>query len=435
MKSIMEFKSLKNTSTLWLVSIFTFLFSISSKADLSTDLSKIHEVVEKSENQMNLRKAKAMIVRFKKLKRQQLMNQQNDGFIKTKYIVPKKRPNCTKLISANGLKTVYVLDSGEEVTSCEYSEDELAQLEKSQSGEKCDSLRSGDGYPQARSVKVGIWGKDERRPLWGVNENNYAPEYRFTPDEKEQLKAVSAVLCMDEKFNMFDGSGFIVNIDEFGASQNRNYDIIATDSHVLNNEITGKANFCEYYPDLLNQPDYAISIERLTCGINATDKINGGVHGKDWCYAKVNKVSDGFGSLKIKFGDKTSWKKHEQDSSKYIVGGYRPDTKKIEFSQNCSPDDKAAYPILKTVEKNQGFDYSNSIVGNCDDFHGASGGPMLERQENGELQAIALVDGELGPVEEGSYNPTQARGGLYTRFNMNMKSVLNNEVRKIERKK
>ena len=100
----MEFKSLKNTSTLWLVSIFTFLFSISSKADLSTDLSKIHEVVEKSENQMNLRKAKAMIVRFKKLKRQQLMNQQNDGFIKTKYIVPKKRPNCTKLILMNPYK-------------------------------------------------------------------------------------------------------------------------------------------------------------------------------------------------------------------------------------------------------------------------------------------------------------------------------------------
>lgn len=273
-----------------------------------------------------------------------------------------------------------------------------------------------------RFFKAGVWGPDDRKPLDG-HEDSIARALNLTNEEKKQLRAVGAILCTDSEFINTDGTGFIVDIEEVGGKSARNYEIIATASHVLYNGSTGEKRRCEFYPNSANLKEY-YDISPVVCGTVETDYITNKIIDKDWCFAKIEKkISDNYGKLEIDFSDKFDWTMEDTKHYQYISGGWRPDVQRVEFASNCAPDDKREYPTIKQVEARMGHDYSRVVIGNCDEDPGTSGGAFMQR-ENNKLKAFAIILGDLDQRDRGEYNPNEGRGNLYTKFTTEMREEL-----------
>ncbi|MCB9024789.1 MAG: trypsin-like peptidase domain-containing protein [Bdellovibrionaceae bacterium] len=275
-----------------------------------------------------------------------------------------------------------------------------------------------------RFYKTGIWGEDDRRPL-EIDEASLPANLRLTSSEKKKLKAVSMIWCIDKKFQESNGTGFIVNIDKLGASPNRDYEIIATASHVLYNSETGEKRSCTFIPDPKNHPEEEYVLDPVKCGAVDVRNHNNGTNGLDWCFAKIGaKISQTFGSLEIDFTDKFNYTETDKKSKTYLSVGWHPAKKKILVSLNCSPDDKRKYSNLKNEGREWGLDFSKVMIGDCDDEPGSSGGPIVEKS-NTHLKVLAMSVGDLnGEIDRGLYNPNNGAGNKYTKFTSEMKKEL-----------
>lgn len=277
--------------------------------------------------------------------------------------------------------------------------------------------------------KTGIWGRDDRRPL-EVDESTLPRELRLTRNEKHQLKAVGKVECYYDGDIQY-GTGFIVNIDKYSYNKNRNYDIIASASHVLFNPKNGEARKCYYVEKYEGKEEY-YDLEVLSCGSKKPETITNGINDKDWCFTKVSKrLSKTFGSLEVEFSDKFNWSNEEQDRSKWITGGYRLDKDRVEFSLDCAPDDKRKYSNFDNDGRQWGYDLSRVVIGDCDQVAGASGGPLIERVGN-KLKIQALITGDLNENNIGSYKPNTGHAGRFTKFTLEMEKKLKEIILSLE---
>ena len=280
-----------------------------------------------------------------------------------------------------------------------------------------------------RMFKAGVWGPDVRRSV-DLDESTLPPEQRLKPSEKKQLTSVGAVLCSEGSKDI-DGTGFIVDIDILGAKSNRDYEIIATSSHVMFNPETGVERYCEYLPDYRNTKEY-YRLTPVNCGSKKADEFNNGFNNKDWCLAKVEKkISIRHGKMEIEFSDKEDWEDSERNKNNFLTAGWRKDTQRIEVASNCAPDDKKKYLRLLNRARIGGHDLRGTAISDCHTDEGASGGPFLSRNQ-GKLRAIGITKGSIGQQGYGTYNPDEGRASLFIRFTEVFREEFKKAISKIE---
>lgn len=259
-------------------------------------------------------------------------------------------------------------------------------------------------------VKTNIHGKDERRPLEGINEQMLPEEYRLTDEEKKQLTAAGRVRCETPTESM--GSGFLVDQSDYLSFETKI--VLATSPHVLFDRNGNNRGPC-YFRPAGSEREYLLDTRsrNITRGEgNIYDRRPEG----EFAFVNVTGMTpvegQKFGRIKISFENVYDYSLPDEAKSLFLNahhvydkfvkdrkngGKKRKIVDRLEVSLNCMPGTKSGY-----LYENTNVDMSKQIEHDCD-FNGkGSGGGLFMRTPDG-LRAIAINVGDIDVHAEGRH--------------------------------